>query len=388
MNSLGFDPGFNTAGGEGAWILAEDGRRILDGLAGEGICLFGRRPPEVVAELAVALEETDQGNFPMISREKAELAEALARWAPGDLEGVVFSVMRGEAMEVALKLARGYTGRANLVTVDGGWYGETGFALSLSDRADKADFGPLVPQTRVVPFGDLKAAAAELAHGAAAFILEPIQAENRCRQAEPGYLKGLRKLCDRHSALLVLDETWTGFGRTGSFFAGDLAEVVPDLLVLGEALGAGIFPIAATLVRRRVKRFLDTHPLIHLSTFGGSDLGCRVGVAVLKALKRERPWVRAARIGARLRDGLAVIQSRHLGRLVSVAGRGLLLSLDLGDPARALAFCRAAAQAELLVRPQRVAKGAVLLAPSLLLSDEEVEMLLVRVDQALQALAE
>ncbi|MBM4371015.1 MAG: aspartate aminotransferase family protein [Deltaproteobacteria bacterium] len=385
MSGLGFDPGFVAAGGEGPWIRTEDGRLVLDGLSGEGICTFGRRPPALVAALAEALDGTDQGNFPMISREKAAFAAALAAWAPGDLEGALFAVMRGEALDGALKVARGHTGRATLVTVDGGWYGETGFALSLSDRPGREAFGPLLPQTRTVPFGDLAAAETELARGAAAFVLEPLQAENRCREAEPRYLQGLRELCNRHGALLVLDETWTGLGRTGRPLACERAGIIPDILVLGEALGAGLFPIAAALLRRGVKRFLDRHPLIHLSTFGGSDLGCRVGVAVLEAHAMRRPWERAAVTGAALREGLEVLRSRRPGALGSVSGRGLLLSLDLGSPERALAFCRAAADRDLLVRPQRVARAAVLLAPPLTLEPPEQEALLARVEGALDA---
>jgi len=386
MSGLGFEPGFAAAGGLGAWIQAEDGRKILDGLCGDGVCNLGRRPEAVVAALAKALDETDQGNFPMISREKGDLAAALAAWAPGDLDAAVFSVMRGEAMDAALKVARGRTGRTTLVSPDGAWYGETGFALSLSERTDRAS-GPLIPQTRIVPFGDLAAARKELGKGAAAFVLEPIQAEYHGREAEPRYLQGLRDACDASGALLVLDETWTGLGRTGKRLACERAGVIPDILVLGEALGAGVFPIAATLLRRDVNKFLEAHPLIHLSTFGGSDLGCRVATAALQAYERERPWARAARTGARLREGLEMIRSRRPGALRSVAGRGLLLSLELDDEARAVAFCRAAADAGLLVRPERVMKRAVLLAPSLLLTDDEADGILAAVDAALGALA-
>jgi putrescine aminotransferase len=376
MNGLGFDPGFVPAGGGGAWITTEDGRRILDGLSGDGICNLGRRPAAVVAALREALSQTDQGNFPMISREKADLAAALAAWAPGDLDAALFSVMRGEALDAALKIARGRTGRATLVAASGSWFGETGFALSLSDHPGRDRYGPLIPQARVVPFGDLGAAAGEVDRGAAAFVLEPMQAEHHAREAEPGYLQGLRDLCDRRGALLVIDETWTGLGRTGHRLACERAGVVPDILILGEALGAGVFPIAATLVSRDVNRFMEAHPLIHLSTFGGSDLGCRAGLAALAAYEDARAWDRAAGAGARLREGLERLRSRHPGVVASVAGRGLLLSLDLGSPARAVRFCRAAAAAGLLVRPERLTPNAVLLAPSLLVSDDEVDGIL------------
>ncbi len=121
---------------EGVRIFDEKGRALLDGVSGEAVFNLGRRPETLAAALAAAVAETDQGNFPMISSEKADLAEALARFCPGHLDCAVFGVMRGESMEFACKAARGRTGRMPLVTFDGAWHGETGFALSLSDRPD------------------------------------------------------------------------------------------------------------------------------------------------------------------------------------------------------------------------------------------------------------
>jgi acetylornithine/succinyldiaminopimelate/putrescine aminotransferase len=370
---------------EGPWLFDESGRRYLDCVASEGIYNLGRRHPELVDELRRAMHETDQGNFAMVSEEKAALAEALAGFCPGELECAVFSVVRGEAVDFACKLARGATGRSELVTVDGGWLGETGFALSLSQRPDRDHFAPLIPEIRVIPADDLEAARAAISGRTAAVVLEPIQAENGCRRIDAAYLRAVQRLCQRNGAALVLDETQSGLGRTGLRFACQHADVIPDVLVLGEALGGGLFPIAATLFTQRLNRFLNEHPLLHLSTFGGSDLGCRVALRALQIYERERPWSNAATAGRALLRGLGELRGSH-PELRSVEGQGLLVALDLGDAERARALCRRLADHGVLAAVGRVARHTVLLRPSLLVEEEHLELIVKGVEAALDAL--
>ena len=368
---------------EGAWVWDLEGRRFLDCVGGRGLYNLGRRHPALVETLRAALHQTDQGNFPMISKEKADLAQALTELVDGGLEGVVFGVMRGEAMDFACKVARGFTERRTLVTVDGGWYGETGFALTLSAREDKGRFGPLIPGVRTIAQGDLEAAHDALTTDAAALIIEPIQAENHCRTAEHAYLRGLQQLCHKNGTLLVFDETQTGFGRTGARFASSLSGVVPDILVLGEALGGGLFPISATLLTARVKGFMDEHPLIHLSTFGGSDLGCRVAARALELYQELEPWRNARQQGRRVRAVVAELAATGAGGLRSVAGEGLLLSLELADPAEATRWFEALAAEGVLVARGEVARHTIVLRPSLLLMSAEADELI----RALRAVA-
>ena len=362
---------------EGPYVYDQDGARYVDGISSAGIFNLGRRHPELVEELKRAMRETDQGNFPLISREKAVLAKTLADFVPGPLECSVFSVVRGEAMDCACKVARGFTRRPELVTVDGGWYGQTGFSLSLSQRDDLESFGPLIPDVRVIPFGNVQAAENTIGDRTAAVILEPIQAENHCRQASAAYLNSLAELCRARGALLILDETQTNFGRTGTRFACEESGVVPDVLVLGEALGAGIFPIAATMLTQRVNSFLNAHPMIHLSTFGGSDLGCRVALKALEVYAREQPWQNAAAMGRKLVDGIEALVREDRSPIRGVAGKGLLLSLDLGAEETAQQFCRDTAQHGLLMSRGEVARHTVLLRPSLLVTQDQVDEILI-----------
>lgn len=359
---------------EGAYVFDQNGKRYLDCCGSAGTFNLGRRHPELVAELRQAMRETDQGNFPMISKEKALLGQALANFVPGDLECSIFSVVRGEAMDAACKIARGFTGRTQLLTVDGGWYGQTGFALSLSQRPDRDTFGPLIPDVLVMPFGDLGAAKKTITAKTAAVILEPVQAENHCRAASPDYLCGLANLCRAQGALLILDETQTGFGRTGRKFAFEESGIEPDMLVLGEALGGGLFPIAATILTQRVNAFMNAHPLLHLSTFGGADLGCRVACKALEIYEREKPWLNAAKMGEQLLRQLGELAGR--GPIRSVAGKGLLLSLDVGAAEAATAFCRNSAAQGVLATTGAVATNSVLLRPSLLIGESDVGAIL------------
>ena len=365
-----------VARADGASLFGEDGKGYLDAMGGDGSFNLGHRHPQLVEALKAAARETDQGNFPMISREKAALAKALAHFAGHGLECVVFSVVRGETVEFACKIARGVSERQELVAFDGAWHGQTGFALTLSERRDKAGFGPLIPETRLLPYGDEKALRNALSSKTAAVLFEPVQVENHCRQADPEFCRTLRSLCDETGALLIQDESQTGFYRCGPAFVGRLSSLRPDLLVLGEALGGGLFPIAATVFTQDVNRFLNQHPMIHLSTFGGSDVGCRVALAALDVYRHEKLEDRVERTGKLLEQGLRKLQSAHPTLLLSVAGRGMVWSLKLNAPESALAFCREAAACGLLLREGKVDKTTVLLRPSLLLDDGELARLL------------
>ncbi|MCP4688679.1 MAG: aspartate aminotransferase family protein, partial [Desulfobacterales bacterium] len=282
---------------EGAFIIDFEGRRFVDCITAGGIFNLGRRPRAIVDEFKKAMVSVDQGNFPLISREKARLAEALAAFTPGALECSVFSVSRGEAFEFACKLSRGFTKRPELIAVDGSWFGQTGFALSLSERKDKKDFGPPLPGTRIIEFGNDKAALEAVTAETAAVFLEPIQAENHCREAHGERLAALKKICRDAGALLVFDETQTNMGRTGKKFAFEHCGVEPDILILGEAVAGGVFPITATIYTQRLNAFMNDHPLIHLSTFGGSDLGCAVTCKALEVYEETRPWENARETG-------------------------------------------------------------------------------------------
>lgn len=361
---------------DGLTVRDARGLRYLDCTSASGIHNLGRRNADLARTLREAAHGTDQGNFPMISREKAELAQRLSRFVGGGLECAVFSVMRGESVDFACKLVRGATGRKELLAVSGSWFGQTGFAMTLSDRPDKDRYGPLVPSTGLLPAGDPTAIEKRITRQTAAVFVEPVQAENGCVVLDPAYLGALRARTAAVGAALVLDETQTGLGRTGGKFAFEHAGIVPDVLVVGEALGGGMFPIAATMSVPRLGRFMSDHPLIHLSTFGGSDIGCVVARRALDLYDEIEPWRNAAVQGAHLRAGIEEIRARAPGVIQEVKGQGLLLAVDLGSPSAARAFCKALAHAGVLAVPGALAAGTVVLRPPLTITTEEVDRVL------------
>jgi acetylornithine/succinyldiaminopimelate/putrescine aminotransferase len=335
-------------------------------------------------ELVRASHETDQGNFILISEEKARLAERVLNFIQGGFTGALFSPGRGEAFDAACKMARGSTGRSGLVSVEGAWHGLTGFAMSLSSNDDKGQFGNLIPETRMVAHGDLGAAEAAIDRNTAAFFVEPIQTENHCREAQVDYVRGLRELCDRAGALLVLDETQSGFGRTGAKFAVDRYGVHPDVMIFGEAVSSGVFPMAGSVFTGAIKKFFDEHPLIHLHTFGGHDVGCRVSYKALEIYSGLKPWENASRIGEKLRNGLERIANKAPAVVESISGRGLLLSVKFGSGDAANKFCRTIRRHGMIARPGLVDKACVPIRPALILSDEEADLIIGCVEQAVK----
>ena len=294
---------------------------------------------------------------------------------PGEIECSLFGVSRGEAFDAACKVVRGFTKRPGLVTVDGGWYGQTGFALGMSQRADRHLFEPLIPGVTVVPSGDLAAASQAIGPDTAAVFLEPLQAENGCRAVDAAYVRGLADLCRVRGALLVFDETQTNFGRTGTPFYFERLEVEPDVLILGEALGGGLFPIAVTMLTPRVNEFMNDHPMIHLSTFGGSDIACCVARAALDIYRREQPWKNAASMEFELRAAFGALARDYPGLLLGVQGAGLLLAMKTPSAETARKLADACLNRGLLVAPGKVAKDTVMVRPSLLITRDEADEL-------------
>ena len=372
--------GFIEAKRAGAVVVDTDGNRYIDCDCSKGIFNLGRLNKEVAEAAKKAIWETDQGNFPMISREKAALAERIARFVPGKPDCSVFSVVRGEAFDFACKLSRGARSRAKLISPDGGWYGQTGFALSLSDRKDKKLFEPLVPETHIVPYGDLEGTTQAIRSEAAAFFIEPVQAENHCRMPTAEYIRGVAEICRQTGTALVFDETQTGMGRTGKKFAFEHYNIEPDILIIGESLGAGIFPIAATVFTQELNQFMNAHPLIHLSTFGGSDMGCSVAQEAIEVYEEKRPWENAAVAGKKLKSGIEKVIAKHKGVIFSVQGEGLLLSMDLKTAAKARAFCKNLAKAGVLASPGQVAQSSVVLRPALTISTRMINSILEAID--------
>jgi putrescine aminotransferase len=236
-----------------------------------------------------------------------------------------------------------------------------------------------VPGFVHVPYGDPSALAATLranAREVAAVLLEPIAVEAGVLCPPNEYLLSVRRLCDEFGVLLVLDESVTGLGRTGALFAGATAEVVPDILVVGRALGGGVYPIHATCHSEKLDAFYKANPFVHISTFAGSEVGCFCAMAALDELSRPELHENARRHGARLLDALRALCAGHPKAFREVRGRGLLIGVECGGVSVAQRMQQALAGEDVLCRRAFLAPEVVLLLPPLTVSEAETSALI------------
>jgi len=266
----------------------------------------------------------------LFSKQLGELSEKLAMITPGTLKYSFICNSGTEAVEGAIKLARLYTGRSEIVAAEGAFHGKTLGALSVSGREIyKRPFRPLVPKIRHVPFGDLDALKEEVNRGTAAVILEPIQGEGGIIIPPENYLKGAKEICSSQKVLLILDEIQTGFGRTGKFFACEHSGVVPDILLLGKALGGGVMPIGAFIATPVVWSAFVKKPLLHTSTFGGNPLACAAALAAIQVIEEEHLPRKAEEMGCYLLSKLQEVQKKYSGIIREIRGKGLMVGVEL-----------------------------------------------------------
>lgn len=370
----------------GAWVWDVDGRRFLDCFTSAGSFNVGRRHPKVVAAAKEALDHLDHGNFLLCSAQKARLAERLAELSPGNLMCTTFGTGGGEAVDFALKLARGATGRPRVVSTVNGYHGHTGFALSAGGRdAFREPFEPLIPEFVFVPFGDADALRDAVDERTAAVILEPIQGEGGIVVPPDGYLTAAREACDGVGAKLIFDEIQTGMGRTGRWFASQHEGVVPDVMTVAKSLGGSLAAISATIYTEEMREFLIPHPFIHLSTFGGSDLACAIALATLEVIEEEGLVKNAAAMGDRLLAGLAELAARHPDMIGETRGRGLMTGVKYREDSYGPRMSYQLSQRGVLAIYSGNEPSVMRLMPSLIVGPDEIDLLLTALDESINA---
>ncbi len=355
---------------------AYDGRWYVNCHCNGGVFNLGHRHPTVVRAVRDALDHLDVGNHHLVSGWRAALAEGLAATTGGSLPGVVFGVGGGEAIDLAIKVARAHTGRTGVVSVVGGYHGHTGLALAAGDPAYRDPFGPNLPDFTQVPFDDLDAMAGAVGDDTALVLIEPIPATLGMPLPSPGYLAGLRGLCDARGALLAFDEVQTGLGRTGTVWYHQQEGVTPDLLITGKGLSGGVYPITATLMTRELHHFFDDHAFVHISTFGGAELGCVAGLAVLDVIEAPGFLDRVVEVGNRFEKGLA-------GLPVRLRRRGMFMGLAFDDPGGGMTATRDLVSAGVFVIFANNDPSVLQFLPPLVISDEETDELITTVREVL-----
>lgn len=319
--------------GSGAIISDIEGNDYIDCLGGYGVFSLGHANEEIVDAVYAQLRQLPLSSKTFLNKPLADLAEQLALLTPGDLQYSFFCNSGAEAVEGALKFARMATGRPAFISTHGSYHGKTLGALSASGRDIYKDpFRPLLETFHFVPFGDIAALEATIDDTIAAVILEPIQGENGIFVAPDGYIQAVRKLCDQHGALLILDEVQTGLGRTGRLFACEHSGVTPDILTLAKALGGGVMPIGAIVGTKAVwDKVFTVNPYLHTSTFGGNQAACTAALKTLEIIQRDGLVARAEVAGERLMSGLTGVKADFPGILVDVRGRGLMIGVEFAD---------------------------------------------------------
>jgi len=372
---------------EGASVWDVSGRRYVDCVTGAGIFNVGRRNPHVAEALKRALDVHDMGSWIGVPRERALLARKLAEITPGNLKFSLFCCGGGEAVEVAVKLARAHTDRIEILCMENGYHGVTGFALPATGRdVYKKPFLPLAPGYRHIPFNDLAAAEEAVTDDTAAVLVEPVQGEGGIVPAGDGYLRGLRTLCDQRGALLVFDEVQTAFGRTGRMFAAEHSGVTPDILVLAKALSGGIYPLSCAVFTEEISDFLMAHPFIIINSFGGTSLACTAALAAIEYTEENDLPGRAEERGRQFREGLLRLQDRYPDLIRDVRGMGLMLGVEFPEdsigPRMALQLRDNGVISIYTFNNPRIIR----IMPALVITPEEVSRVLEAFDRSLAAI--
>lgn len=355
---------------------AYDGRSYINCHSNGGVFNLGHRNPAVIAAVRAALDDYDIGNHHLISGERAALAEQLAVSTEQRLPATVFGVSGGEASDLAIKLARAHTRRPTIISMRGGYHGHTGLALAAGEPRFREPFGPNLPGFRQVPFNDLTALERAVNDETAAVILEPIPATLGMPLPQPGYLKAVEDLCHARGALLLLDEVQTGLGRTGTVWYFLQEGLQPDCLITGKGLSGGIYPISATLMTRELHSFFDEHPFIHVSTFGGSELGCAAARTVLAIVSEPDFLGRVAALSERFAEGLA-------GGPFELRRKGLFMALKLPAEGAGMMAAKLLYEAGIYTLYAAHDTSVVQFLPPLIISDAEADAIIQCVRQTL-----
>lgn len=365
--------GVRPVRGEGCWLIGEGGERYLDFASGIAVNALGHGHPHLVQAIA------DQAATLMhvSNLYGSPQGEAFAqRLVDNSFADTVFLTNSGaEAVECAIKTARRYhhangnPQRHTLITFNNAFHGRTIGTISATNQEKLRDgFEPLLPGFAYAPFDDLEAALALIDDNTAGFLVEPVQGEGGIRPASAEFLQGLRKACDEHGLLLVLDEVQCGYGRTGTLFAHEQYGVVPDIVAAAKGIGGG-FPLGACLATEEAAKgmVIGTHG----STYGGNPLACAAGQAVLDVVLADEFLADVKRRGDRLRAALEQMIPNHDDLFEGVRGMGLMLGLKMKDPAVSRDFVAHARDHHGLLT---VAAGdnVVRILPPLIIEDEEI----------------
>lgn len=328
FKSAGID--FSLGVREGVYLWDVDGdKKLIDCHCNGGVFNLGHRNLEIINTLTQSLRDLDIGNHHLISEQRAVLAKKLAELMPGDITYTVFGVGGGEAIDLAIKVARGFSRKTKVVSAKGGYHGHTGLALAAGDEKYRVPFRSSQPDFVQIPFNDIPSLEDSIDEDTAAVIFETIPATYGMSVPSQTFFKEVRALCDRYEVVMIIDEVQAGLGRTGKLWGIEHYDVVPDIIVIGKGLSGGIYPITATCFKEKFESVFHADPFIHVSTFGGAEVGCPVALKVLEISSDPAFLERVRKMGAFFAAGFEKLKADHAEILVGLRGLGLMMGIEM-----------------------------------------------------------
>lgn len=372
---------------EGPYIYDTEGRRFMDFLNAGGVTNLGHRNPLMLKAMEDAIHKEDFGSLFHFSEAKGRLAETLARTTPKGLEVSLPAVSGSEAIDEAVKLARGATGRTEILHWEGSYHGHTGISLTMMYSDAMREWAePLVPDVRKIKFDDIEALRNAINERTAAVVLEPVRTASGGHKASREYFAEARKLCDQYGAKMIIDEVVTGMGRLGHVWGCDYDGIEPDFLVTGKGFSGGMYPIAAVVMRPELLEFWGDNPWRSLSSYAWSNVGSTVARVAIEETERLLP--QANLMGDKFHAVLNDLAERYPVAVHAVRRTGLLFALEFnGDKMPALQFASQMFELGIIVvlSASNLGLPSVRFYPSLILGDEHVTEFAEKAEHVLKA---
>ena len=353
-----------------------------------GVFNLGHHNPRIVQFLKDALDGgLDLGDHMLLSEWRALLGKKLADLMPGDISKTTFGVSGGEAIDTAIKFSRVYTKKRGCVSAIGAYHGHTGFALLTGDPDFKDPFLWNNPNFKQVPFGDADAMRRAVTEEVSCVILETIPATGGVLIAPKGYFPEVREICDEKGAMMIIDEVQAGLGRTGHFWAIDGGmysdeRVTPDFMVLGKGMSSGIYPLSTCSYKPFIeKTVFKEDPFIHISTTGGSDLGCAIACEMLDIQSDPKFLAHVKEMGKLFGKGLVEIAEENSDLIKEVRGRGLMWGVEFHNEEDSQLSMVSIIKEGVLQNYCGNKKDTIIIMPPLIVTKGEIEEVLARISR-------
>lgn len=367
---------------ENVWLEDPEGNRYLDMLSAYSAVNQGHRHPKIIAALKKQADNVTLTSRAFHNDQLGPWYERICKLTNKDM---ALPMNTGaEAVETAIKAARRWAydvkgvenNKAEIIACEGNFHGRTMTAVSLSSELEyQRGFGPMLPGIKLIPYGDIDALKNAINENTAGFLFEPIQGEAGIIIPPDGFLKEAYNVCKENNVLYIADEIQSGLGRSGKLFACDWEHVSPDILILGKALGGGVFPISCIVANNDILSVFN--PGSHGSTFGGNPLACAVSIASLEVLEEEKLADWSLEMGNHMLNELRKINNPIIKE---VRGKGLFVGVELTESARP--YCEALKEKGLLCKETH--ENVIRFAPPLVISKKDLEWALVRIKDVLQ----